>query len=73
MSVLDFETVLLVHFFNTFAQNAGITLHISRQLEGFDTHHIIEAAFKAFARALKTACSINKAYQNELPSTKGAL
>jgi|GluameStandDraft_1065615.scaffolds.fasta_scaffold02502_11 imidazoleglycerol-phosphate dehydratase len=68
----DFETVLLVHFFNTFAQNAGITLHI-RQLEGFDTHHIIEAAFKAFARALKTACSINKAYQNELPSTKGAL
>jgi len=68
----DFETVLLVHFFNTFAQNAGITLHI-RQLAGFDTHHIIEAAFKAFARALKTACSIDEANKDELPSTKGVL
>jgi len=68
----DFETVLLVHFYNTFAQNAGITLHI-RQIDGFDTHHIIEASFKAFARALRDACSIDEAYKDELPSTKGLL
>ncbi len=68
----DFETVLLVHFYNTFAQNSGITLHI-RQIEGFDTHHIIEASFKAFARALRIACSVDEAYKNELPSTKGIL
>ena len=68
----DFETVLLVHFFNTFAQNAGVTINI-RQLDGYDTHHIIEAAFKAFARALKMACTIEEANKGELPSTKGIL
>ncbi len=68
----DFETVLLVHFFNTFAQNAGITLHI-RQIDGYDTHHIIEAAFKAFARALRFAASIDEDNKNILPSTKGIL
>lgn len=68
----DFETVLLVHFYNTFAQNAGVTLHI-RQIEGFDTHHIIEASFKAFARAMKTACALNLENPDELPSTKGIL
>ncbi len=68
----DFETVLLVHFYNTFVQNAGITLHI-RQIEGFDTHHIIEASFKAFARALKIACAIDANNADELPSTKGIL
>lgn len=68
----DFETVLLVHFYNTFAQNAGITLHI-RQIEGFDTHHIIEASFKAFARAMKTACALNLENPDDLPSTKGIL
>ncbi len=68
----DFETVLLVHFYNTFAQNAGVTLHI-RQIEGFDTHHIIEASFKAFARAMKTACALNLENPDKLPSTKGIL
>lgn len=68
----DFETVLLVHFYNTFAQNAGITLHI-KQIEGYDTHHIIEASFKAFARALKAACAVNENCKDELPSTKGTL
>lgn len=68
----DFETVLLVHFYNTFAQNAGVTLHL-RQIEGFDTHHIIEASFKAFARALKMACTIDELHKDELPSTKGVL
>ncbi len=68
----DFETVLVPHFYNTFAQNAGITLHI-RQIEGFDTHHIIEASFKACARTLRMACAIDEANKDELPSTKGVL
>ncbi len=68
----DFETVLLPHFYNTFAQNAGLTLHI-RQIDGYDTHHIIEASFKAFARALKCASAIDEAAKDVLPSTKGIL
>ena len=66
------ETVLLPHFYNTFAQNAGITLHI-RQIDGYDTHHIIEASFKAFARALKVAVAIDENAKDTLPSTKGIL
>lgn len=65
----DFDTVLLPHFFNSFAQNAGITLHI-KKLDGTDPHHLIEATFKATARALKEAISI---CGNEIPSTKGIL
>lgn len=68
----DFETVLLVHFYNTFAQNAGVTLYL-KQIDGYDTHHIIEASFKAFGRALKAACSIDSTASDELPSTKGIL
>ena len=68
----DFETVLLPHFYNTFAQNAGLTLHI-RQIDGYDTHHIVEASFKAFARALRAACAVDVASAGELPSTKGVL
>lgn len=68
----DFETVLLPHFYNTFAQNAGLTLHM-RQIDGYDTHHIIEASFKAFARALKCASAIDEAAKDVLPSTKGIL
>ncbi len=68
----DFETVLLAHFFNSLAQNVGMALHI-KLLEGFDAHHIIEAAFKATARALKDAVKINPAEINEIPSTKGLL
>ena len=68
----DFETVLLVHFYNTFAQNAGITLHL-RQIDGYDTHHIIEASFKAFARALRCAAAIDENSKGILPSTKGIL
>jgi imidazoleglycerol-phosphate dehydratase len=68
----DFETVLLAHFFNSLAQNIGMSLHI-KLLEGYDTHHIIEAAFKATARALKDAVKINPEKINEIPSTKGIL
>ena len=54
------------------AQNAGITLHI-RQLAGRNSHHIIEGAFKAAARALRAAAAIDPALGGEVPSTKGIL
>ena len=68
----DFETVILPHFFSSFAQNALMTIHI-RMLDGYDTHHIIEAVFKSFARALKIAVSIDKNNSERIPSTKGML
>ena len=66
----DFETVLLAHFFNSFSQNAGLTLHI-KMLDGVDPHHIIECTFKAFARALKSAVALDVANPDVIPSTKG--
>lgn len=68
----DFETVLLAHFFNSFAQASLSTVHI-KLLDGVDTHHIIEAVFKSFARALKIACSIDESNKDTIPSTKGLL
>lgn len=68
----DFETVLLPHFFNSFAQASLSTIHI-KLLDGTDTHHIIEAVFKSFARALKIACSIDEKNKEVIPSTKGLL
>ncbi len=68
----DFETVLLPHFFASFAQSALMTIHI-KMLDGFDTHHIIEAVFKSFARALKTAVSYDANNMDKIPSTKGVL
>ena len=68
----DFETVILPHFFSSFAQSSGMTIHI-RQLDGYDTHHIIEAVFKSFAQALRIAVSIDSSLNNEIPSTKGIL
>lgn len=68
----DFETVLLAHFFNSFVQNAGLTLHI-KMLDGVDPHHIIECTFKAVARALKTAVSIDVTNPDIIPSTKGVI
>ncbi len=68
----DFETVLLPHFFNSFAQASLSTIHI-KLLEGFDTHHIIESVFKSFARALRQACSFDEKNKNSIPSTKGIL
>ena len=70
--VSDFETVLLAHFFNSLAQNIGMSLHI-KKLDGSDTHHIIEAAFKATARAIKNAVQIDSSKKDEIPSTKGLL
>lgn len=68
----DFETVILPHFFSSFAQSALMTIHI-KMLDGYDTHHIIEAVFKSFARALKMAVSIDKNSKDNIPSTKGVL
>lgn len=68
----DFETVLLPHFFNSLAQTMGSTIHI-KVLDGYDTHHIIEAIFKSFARALSQSCSINENMKDKIPSTKGVL
>lgn len=68
----DFETVLLPHFFNSFAQASLSTIHI-KMLDGADTHHIIEAVFKSFARALRIACSTDETKKDIIPSTKGLL
>ena len=68
----DFETVLLPHFFNSFAQASLSTIHI-KMLDGSDTHHVIEAVFKSFARALRIACSIDETKKDIIPSTKGLL
>lgn len=67
-----FNTPLAKEFFIAFAQNAGITLHV-RSLAGENSHHIIEAAFKACGRALCDATRINPRVADALPSTKGAL
>lgn len=66
-----FDTTLAKEFLVAFATNAGITLHV-RSLAGDNAHHIIEAAFKAAARALKEAVAIDPLV-NGVPSTKGSL
>lgn len=68
----DFETVLLSHFFRSFAQSSKSTIHID-MLDGEDTHHIIEGTFKAFAHALSQATEINPKHSERLLSTKGSL
>lgn len=68
----DFDTILIKHFFSSFASSSATTLHI-KTLYGEDTHHIIEAAFKSFARAMKQACSIDEENKDIIPSTKGIL
>ncbi len=70
--VSDFEIVLFQHFLESFVQNSLITLHI-KKLNGVDPHHIIEATFKAVARVLKKAVSINPENKGKIPSTKGSL
>jgi imidazoleglycerol-phosphate dehydratase len=67
-----FDTELVEEFFTAFTRAAGITLHL-RQLDGTNTHHIIEAAFKGVGRALGQAVAIDPAYADEIPSTKGVL
>ncbi len=68
----DFDTELASEFFMAFVRKANITLHL-KQLEGSNSHHIIEGAFKAFARAMKAAVKIDEDKKDEIPSTKGVL
>lgn len=67
-----FDTELVEEFFQAFASNAGITLHI-RQLDGRNSHHIAEGMFKAVARALRKAAASDPDACGEIPSTKGLL
>ena len=67
-----FDTELVEEFFLAFTRAAGVTLHL-RQLDGTNTHHIIEAAFKGFGRALRQAVSFDPSAAGEIPSTKGVL
>ena len=68
----DFDTELCEEFFRALVREAKITLHL-RQIEGANSHHIIEGAFKAFARALSKATAIDERFANEIPSTKGVI
>jgi imidazoleglycerol-phosphate dehydratase len=67
-----FDTQLVREFFQAFAGNAGLTLHIET-LYGVNSHHIAESCFKGVARALKAAVAIDPRQADRVPSTKGAL
>lgn len=67
-----FDTELVEEFWQGFTRQAQCSLHI-RQLAGSNSHHIIEGAFKSAARSLRAAVAIDKAFADEIPSTKGVL
>ncbi|WP_085901533.1 imidazoleglycerol-phosphate dehydratase HisB [Kiloniella majae] len=68
----DMDTELFREWFQAFAFNAGMTLHVD-QIHGFNNHHIIEACFKALARSIREAIEIDPRKADEVPSTKGVL
>ena len=68
----SFDTELVQEFWMGFVRSAACTLHI-RQLSGSNSHHIIEGMFKSVARSLRRAVSIEAAFADEIPSTKGVL
>ena len=68
----DFDATLAKEFFIAFATNAGVTLHV-REMAGENVHHVLEACFKAVARALRAAVAFDPREKDALPSTKGAL
>ena len=67
-----FDTELVEEFFTAVSRSAGMTLHL-RQMDGTNSHHIAEAMFKAFGRALGEAVSVDPRLGDEIPSTKGVL
>jgi len=71
-SVGAMDAELLEEFLQAFVRKAGMTVHI-RLLEGKNAHHILEACFKALARALRSAVKIDMECVSEIPSTKGIL
>ena len=68
----DMDTELFEHWFHSFAQAAGLTLHVEC-LYGQNNHHIAESCFKALARALRQAVAIDPRKADTIPSTKGIL
>jgi imidazoleglycerol-phosphate dehydratase len=68
----SYDTELVKEFFVAVANNAGLTLHL-RQLDGVNSHHIVEAGFKAFARALRLATEVDARRAGAVPSSKGVL
>ncbi|MDO5448730.1 MAG: imidazoleglycerol-phosphate dehydratase HisB [Clostridia bacterium] len=71
-SVGTFDTELIEEFWWAVVRNAECTLHL-KQLEGKNTHHIIEGAFKSAGRTFKKAVTIDENFKDEVPSTKGVL
>jgi imidazoleglycerol-phosphate dehydratase len=67
-----FDTELVQEWFQAFAMNTGVTLHVAT-LYGTNDHHIAESCFKGLARALRAAVAIDPRAANEIPSTKGTL
>ncbi len=67
-----FDTELVEEFFLGFVRNAECNLHI-KQLDGTNSHHIIEGTFKSVARSMKDAVKINEKFADEILSTKGVL
>ncbi|KAJ9700355.1 hypothetical protein PVL29_005917 [Vitis rotundifolia] len=67
-----YDTQLVEHFFQSLVNTSGMTLHI-RQLAGKNSHHIIEATFKAFAKALRQAVEYDPRRRGTVPSSKGVL
>jgi imidazoleglycerol-phosphate dehydratase len=67
-----FDTELVQEWFQAFAMNSGMTLHVAT-LYGSNDHHIAESCFKGLARALRTAVAIDARAANEIPSTNGSL
>ena len=72
MYVRDFNLALVKEFFQAFANSVGANVHI-QLLYGEEPHHVVEAVFKCFARALDVATQIEPRAANQLPSTKGTL
>ena len=68
----EMDTEMFEHWFQSFAQAAGITLHVET-LYGANNHHIIESAYKGLARALRQAVEIDPRKADAVPSTKGVL
>lgn len=72
VKVGDFDTELFQEFFHALAHNAGITLHVTNHYGG-NNHHIAETCFKAVARTLRAAITIDPRQDGRVPSTKGSL
>ncbi len=68
----DFDSELVEEFFMAFVRNAGVTMHL-RRFDGRNSHHIAEAAFKAFARALAKAVDFDEKNSGKIPSSKGVI